>query len=98
MIVDFGLNDNDQTFHFSSLMGVDGAMLIFENFGDGDKIYVDSNDASMLDFITITGFDGELSLNKVEGQSYYQIAIPEPSTYAMFVGLIALGIAMRRRK
>ncbi len=101
LILDFGENDIAQIFHFSDLEGLDGASFVIENYSEGsDKIYVDTElSDSDLSFISFKDYDGNVYINKVDGESFYQISIPEPSTYAAILGVFALVfIFCKRRK
>lgn len=65
------------------------------NYGDSDGISYAASSAS-LEVATDTGGTSNFTINSV---SITTTAVPEPSTYAALVGLLALGfVAVRRRR
>ncbi len=112
--VDFGVNSEAQTFVTNSVSknsdqycNKDMIKLIVENFGEGDQLLVKNGiSETLLPILSINGLSGsdikieQLTSGDYAGYwSYSVTVVPEPSTYALIFGALALGfVAYRRRK
>ncbi len=111
--IDFGENDVAQVLKIGKINesntynSWDLDQLIITNFGVDDQILIGQNltkdsNKKIFDIITINGLDMSQIDVKDMGNGYwsYSVAVvPEPSTYALIFGALALGfVAYRRRK
>jgi hypothetical protein len=75
----------------------------FLNFDENDKFYSEKKlDNTMLSHFIMNGMSSDEILETTEvynGKTYFSYyVIPEPSTYAMIFGALALAFALYRRK
>ncbi|MGZ0655447.1 autotransporter-associated beta strand repeat-containing protein [Coraliomargarita sp. W4R72] len=91
----------DDTFGVASLLSSDGSAVDWSSVAGGVYTLID-NDS---DFSNITNFGAEDAYDLGDGRSaYFQngslqlVVVPEPSSYALLGGLLALGCVMSRRK
>ncbi len=86
---------NDEALTINELVGLTtGRFIVLENFSEGD-FFVKN--------VLATNADGSIIGMTFGGESLFQledgkIVIPEPSTYAMIFGAIALGFVVYRRR
>lgn len=58
----------------------------------------ESTDFVLSDFVLSSDIDGYLSIGELDGiNGLYLTFVPEPASYAAFIGVIALALALRRR-
>ncbi len=112
--IDFGQNSTAQTLTIGKIEESVGYndwdldRLVITNFGVGDEILIKQNlttdgNKKIFDILSINGLSGidNIDVNLLENGYYsYSVAVvPEPSTYALIFGALALGfVAYRRRK
>lgn len=86
-----------------SLTNANGVYVEFLNFDENDKFYSEKKlDNTMLSHFIMNGMESNEILETTEvfnGKTYFSYyVIPEPSTYAMIFGALALAFALYRRK
>ncbi len=92
----------DGSVSFDTSNNFDDYHIDFINYTSDDKIlFKNKLSDTVLSKISINGLSGDSIKSVQEGgyYSYYVVAVPEPSTYALIFGALALGfVAYRRRK